>query len=144
VDAADAEVLSLKERGLDAYVIVNHRRFSVNAEFVRAVQHDRLNTSQSYVTTGGLIEVSAHVKDGKLHPYVRFDRTSLPEDGGPYLSLRETDAGFTRVYIPETKAVMTGAAYDVNQHMRVKGEYIHHLSGPRDRHGVAGQLAFGF
>jgi len=26
----------------------------------------------------------------------------------------------------------------------VKGEYIHHLSGPRDRHGVAGQLAFGF
>jgi len=39
---------------------------------------------------------------------------------------------------------MTGVAYDLNQHMRVKGEYIHHMAGPHDRHGVAGQLAFGF
>jgi hypothetical protein len=144
VDAADADALRLEERGLDVYVVINNRRFSVNAEFVRATQTDRLVARDTDVTSGGLIEVSAHLRDGKLHPYVRFDRTSLPEDGGPYLSLRETDGGFTRVYVPEFKAGMTGIAYDVNQHMRVKGEYIHHLAGPRDRHGVAGQLAFGF
>ena len=135
----------LKEHGLDTYLVVNHRRFSVNAEYVRATQRDRaVGATGSYVTSGGLIEISAHVKDGKLHPYVRFDQTSLPEDGGPYLSLRETDAGFTRVDIPEFKAGMTGVAYDVNQHMRVKAEYIRHLAGPRDRNGVAAQLAFGF
>jgi hypothetical protein len=145
VDPADAESLMLSERGVDAYVVINHRYFSVNAEFVRATERDRAaGSSAKYVTTGGLIEVAANVKDGKLHPYVRFDRTSLPEDGGPYLSLRETESGFTRVYLPEMKAVMGGMAYDVNQHMRVKGEYIHHLAGPRDRHGIAGQLAFGF
>jgi hypothetical protein len=145
VDGAGAESLMLRERGLDAYVIVNHRYLSVNAEFVRAMQRDRAaGASGKYVTSGGLIEVAANVKDGKLHPYVRFDQTSLPEDGGPYLSLRQTDGGFTRVYVPETRAAMGGMAYDVNQHMRVKAEYIHHLTGPRDRHGVAGQLAFGF
>jgi hypothetical protein len=145
VDAADATTLTLKERGLDAYVVINHRYFSVNGEFVRATQQDRTPGSSSrYVTSGGLIEVSAHVKGGRLHPYVRFDRTLLPEDGGPYLSLREGDAGYTRVYIPETKAAMGGMAFDINQHMRLKGEYIHHMSGPHDRHGVAGQLAFGF
>ena len=73
------------------------------------------DTTGSDVTTGGLIEVSAHVKDGRIHPYVRFDQTSLPEDGGPYLSLRETDAGFTRVDIPEFKAGMTGVAFDVKE-----------------------------
>ena len=36
VDGAEAEALMLKEHGLDAYVVVNHRRFSVNAECVRA------------------------------------------------------------------------------------------------------------
>ena len=144
VDGAAADTLRLKEHGLDAYVVVHRRHFSINAEWVRTIQRDRVDTDNAYRVSGGLIEVSAHVRDGKMHPYVRFDRTMLPEDGGPYISLRETDAGFTRVYIPETKSAMTGVAYDLNQHMRVKGEYIHHLSGPRDRHGVAGQLAFGF
>jgi hypothetical protein len=76
-------------------------------------------------TWGGMVEVSAHLRDGKLHPYVRFDQTALPEDGGPYLSLRETDGGFTRVYVPEFKAGMTSIAYDVNQHMRVTGRRHH-------------------
>jgi hypothetical protein len=144
VAGPDATALRLNEHGLDTYLVVNHRRFSVNAEYVRAQQTDRVDTSQEYVTHGGLVEFSVHVKDGKVHPYVRFDRTALPEDGGPYLSLRETEGGFTRVYIPDFKAGMTGVAVDVNQHMRVKGEFIHHLSGPRERNGVAGQLAFGF
>ena len=144
VDAADAQVLMLKEHGLDSYVVINHRHFSVNAEWVRTLQRDRVATGNTYEVSGGLVEVSAHLRGGKMHPYVRFDRTMLPDDGGPYLSLRETDAGYTRVYVPESKAAMTGVAYDLNQHMRVKGEYIHHMAGPHDRHGVAGQLAFGF
>jgi hypothetical protein len=145
VDAAAAPSLALKERGIDAYLVVNHRWFGVNAEYVRSTERDRTGqTGSSYVTQGGMVEVSVNLAQRKLHPYVRFDRTALPEDGGPYISLREVDAGFTRVYVPEFKAAMTGAAFDVNQHVRVKAEYIRHLAGPRQRHGVALQAAFGF
>ena len=92
-----------------------------------------------------MIDASLRLMQGKLHPYVRYDRTTLPDDdGGPYLSLREVDGAFTRVYVPDFEAVMTGAAFDVNQHVRVKAEYIRHLDGPRQRHGAAFQMAFGF
>ena len=146
VDSATAETLALKEHGVDAYLIVNHRWFGINAEYVRSTNRERAGSpnSSSYKTQGGLIELSGRLWEGKLHPYVRFDRTTLPADGGPYLSLREVEGGFTRVYIPEFKAAMTGAAFDVNQHMRIKAEYIRHLAGPRDRHGAAFQMAFGF
>ena len=134
--------LRLSERGVDAYVVVNHRCFSINAEYVR-VDADRSRSATSTAASTSRRAASSRWRstsaDGKLHPYVRFDRTSLPDDGGPYLSLRETDGGFTRVYVPESKAAMTGVAFDVNQHMRVKGEYIRHLAGPRERHGVAVQ-----
>jgi len=143
VDGA-GDRLALSERGVDTYLIVNHRWFGINAEYVRSNQSERSGGSASYVTQGGMIEASARLMEGKLHPYIRFDRTTLPVDGGPYLSLREVDGGFTRVYVPEFKAVMTGAAFDVNQHVRVKAEYIRHLAGPRERHGAAFQMAFGF
>jgi len=146
VDGASAEALQLQERGIDAHLVVNKRGFSINAEYLRSQQTDTLGTlnGAAYVTQGGLIEASLHVMNGRLHPYVRFDRTSLPEDGGPYLSLREDGGIYTRVYVPESKAAMTGIAYDLNQHMRLKAEYIHHLAGPRDRHGAQVQMAFGF
>ena len=146
VDAGSAESLALSERGVDAYVIVNHRWFGINAEYVRSNQHERSGSRGApYVTQGGLIEVSGRMAQGRLHPYVRFDRTVLPDDGGgPYLSLRELEDGYTRVYVPEFKAAMTGAAYDLDQHVRIKAEYIRHLAGPRQRHGAAFQMAFGF
>jgi hypothetical protein len=146
VTAETADRLTLRERGVDAYLIVNHRWFGINAEYVRSNQRDRTGSTNgsTYVTQGGMIEVSGHLKRGRLHPYVRFDRTTLPDGGGPYLSLREGDGGFTRVFVPEFKAAMTGAAFDLNQHLRVKGEYIRHLAGPRQRHGAAFQMAFGF
>ena len=146
VTAAAGEKLALRERGVDTHLIVNHRWFGINAEYMRSNQRERAGSQNgsAYVTQGGMIEVSARLAQGTLHPYVRFDRTTLPEDGGPYLSLREVDGGYTRVYIPEFKALMTGAAFDVNQHLRVKAEYIRHLAGPRQRHGAAFQMAFGF
>ncbi len=146
VSAATAERLMLRERGVDAYLIVNHRWFGINAEYVRSNQKDRIGGQNAgvYITQGGLIEASLNLAQGRLHPYVRYDRTTLPEDGGPYLSLREVEGGYTRVSVPQFKAAMTGAAYDVNQHLRVKAEYIRHLAGPRERHGAAFQMAFGF
>jgi len=145
VEAATAPRLALKERGIDAYLVVNHRWVGVNAGYVRSVERDRTGqTGSSFVTQGGMVEVSLNLARRRLHPYIRFDQTALPEEGGPYVSLREVDGGYTRVYVPEFKAAMTGAAFDVNQHVRVKAEYIRHLAGPHQRHGVALQAAFGF
>jgi hypothetical protein len=48
------------------------------------------------------------------------------------------------VFVPESEAVMTGLAFDLNQHTRLKAEFIRHLIGPRERNGVAFQTAFGF
>ena len=131
---------------MDAYLVVNHRWFGVNAEYVRSVQKERTGPGGTVIRHPGRHRrgLRSNLVKRKLHPYVRFDRTALPEDGGPYLSLREVDAGYTRVYVPESKAVMTGAAFDVNQHVRVKAEYIRRLAGAGQRHGAALQAAFGF
>ena len=146
VNGAEAAPLGLRETGLDTFAIVNTRRLSVNVEYVRSVQVDALGTlpTYAYTTQGGLAEVAVHVMGGKLHPYVRYDRTSVPDGGGAYLSLREDAGQYTKVFVPDFRAVMTGAAYDLNLHSRLKAEYVHHLGGPRERHSLAFQTAFGF
>jgi hypothetical protein len=126
--------------------VIHRQLFSINAEYVRSTQTDQLGNLEGgkFVTQGGLAELAFHVGGGRFHPYVRYDRTSLPADGGPYLSLRQDGGMFTRVFVPESEAVMTGVAFDLNQHTRLKGEFIRHLVGPRERNGVAFQTAFGF
>ena len=146
VEGATAEQIQLGEQGIDAYAVIHRQLFSINAEYVRSTQTDELGNldGDKFVTQGGLAELAFHVGDGRYHPYVRYDRTSLPVDGGPYLSLRQDGGMFTRVFVPESEAVMTGVAFDLNQHTRLKAEYIRHLIGPRERNGVAFQTAFGF
>jgi len=146
VDLTTGEAMGLRETGLDAYAVVNTKRFSLNAEWVLSRQEDRIGNlpDDEYKMNGGLIEAALHLRKGKLHPYVRYDKTSVPDGGGPYLSLRE-DGGFaTRHYIPEFEAVMAGAAYDVSSHTRVKLELQRHLGGPRQENGAALQVAYGF
>lgn len=146
VDGSAAEAIELRENGVDVYAIINTRALSINAEYVRSTQKDVLGTLAypSYTTQGGMAEVALHLVKGKLHPYVRYDRTAVPDGGGPYLSVREDAGQFTKVFVPDFHAVMTGAAYDLNLHCRLKAEYAHHLGGPRQQHSFAVQTAFGF
>ena len=94
--------------------------------------------------SGGMAEASMHFLEGRLHPFVRYDRTWVPNGGGSYLSLREDGDAFTRIYVPEFHAALSGVAYDVSMHFRVKAEYIRHLDGPRQRNALTFQAAFGF
>lgn len=146
VDAGTADSIKMRETGLDAFVVFNTRRWSFNGEFIHSWQKDVLGNlpQEMYLTKGGMAEFSLHLGGGRLHPFVRYDQTSLPVDGGPYLSLREDGDQFSRVFIPEFQAVLTGAAYDVNMHLRLKAEYVRHLDGPRKRNGLSVQAAFGF
>jgi len=146
VDGATAEPIGLRENGFDAYAVVNTQRVSVNVEYMRSTQTDLLGTlaRDRYTTQGGMGEVALHLMKGKVHPYLRYDRTSVPDGGGAYLSLREDAGQYTRVFVPDFHAVMSGVAYDLSLHCRVKAEYSHHFGGPRQRHSLAVQTAFGF
>lgn len=145
VDVETAGSLQMRERGLDVFVVINSRRIGLNAEYVHSRQEDVRNPgTPAFTVKGGLAELSVNFLDGKLHPFLRYDRTSVPDGGGPYLSLREEGGQFSRVYVPEFEALMTGAALDVNAHLRLKVELIRHLDGPRKKNGVAFQSAFGF
>jgi hypothetical protein len=145
VDLATGEPMQLSEKGLDVYAVVNTRRFSLNAEWVFSWQEDQIGNlpNPDYKLNAGLVEAALHLHNSKLHPYLRYDRTSFDEGGGPFLSLREDGGAVTRHYVPVFESVMAGAAYDVNAHARVKVEYQHHLDGPR-KDGVAFQIAYGF
>ena len=143
VEGATAEQIELSEQGIDAYVGQSTGSASASTPSTSAsTQTDELGNlrAASIVTQGGLVELAFHVGGGRFHPYVRYDRTSLPADGGPYLSLREDRRDVhARVRARVQRPVMTGVAFDLNQHTRLKGEFIRHLIGPRERNGVAFQ-----
>lgn len=147
VAKATGEAIKLREIGINPYVVYNTGSFSVLYEYVHSRQKDRKGNlgGETFKLGGSLIELAYHARGGKNHPYIRYDRTRLPEpDGGPYLALRDLGDSLTRVYIPEFDAVMIGIAHDRTVHNRIKLEYIHHLDGARDRHGVVVQTAYGF
>lgn len=146
VDGATADALELTERGLDVYAVINRRGWSLNAEMVRSWQNDALGNTgaDSYGMSAGMAEFALHLNGSRLHPFVRYDKSNLPTDGGPYLSLRADGDEYTRIFVPEFEAFFTGAAFDVNHHLRVKLEYIRHLNGPRQKNALSAQAAFGF
>ena len=146
-NAADPDRIKLREAGLDVFLVLERRWWSLNSEYVHSFQKDRLNNlgGQTFSFRGGLAELAGHFMQRRVHPYVRYDQTALPRNGGgPYLSLRNTDGLIRHHYIPNFKGVMTGSAYDVNAHFRVKAEVIRHFEGPRQQWGFAVQGAFGF
>jgi hypothetical protein len=144
VNIADGGRVRLKESGVDAFFVLEQRWWSLNTEYVQSFQKDQ-DSGRTYSMRGGMGELAAHLMRRRVHPYVRYDQTSLPDGGGSYLSLRDIGGGAVqRHYVPNFKAVMTGSAYDLNGHMRLKGELIRHLDGPRRKVGVVFQVAFGF
>ncbi|MBV1884475.1 MAG: hypothetical protein KUG82_22735 [Pseudomonadales bacterium] len=147
-DPTTSAGLSMDEIGFNPYVVINTHLFHILAEYVWSTREDREGNlpQDEYTMSGFTFEISMRLKEGKLHPYIRYDSTSFEEEGGsPYLSVRgDTDEGFTRVYIPETQAVMFGAAYDVSSHFRLKTEFVHNMEGHRAENVLMFQAAFGF
>lgn len=146
VASEDADALELSERGIDIYAVINRRHWTLNVEMVRSWQRDLGGNqpTEMYNMSAGMAEFSLHLNGARLHPFIRYDESNLPQGGGSYLSLRADGDDFTRVYVPEFQAFLTGAAYDLTHHLRVKFEYIRHLGGPRQKNALTLQAAFGF
>lgn len=140
------EPLELREIGFNPHMVLYSKPFNLIVEYAFA-QHEDLSGDlggEKFKFSALFAELSLNLMRGKLHPYVRYDVTRLPSDGGPYYPLRGEGGFLTRHFIPEFEAVMIGAAYDLYAHNRIKVEYIHHLEGPRPEHGIVIQTAFGF
>ncbi len=75
---------------------------------------------------------------------MRYDRTNLPKDSGPYYGLREDGGDIARVFVPDFEAAMVGVAYDRTVHNRLKIEFIRHFDGVRPSNGIMVQTAYGF
>lgn len=145
-DVATLEALELREIGFTPHLVLFSKPFNLIVEYAFAQQKDLTGNlgGEKFELNGVFAEFSLNLMGGKLHPYVRYDATNLPKEGGPYYPLREDGGFLTRHFVPEFKAVMVGAGYDLYAYNRIKAEYIHHMAGPRPEHGIVIQTAFGF
>ena len=141
-----ATPMELSEVGFNPYVVWNIGQVSVLAEYVYAKQKDELGglPEKSYTFNGFITEVALHLQGNRVHPYIRYDRTNLPKNSGPYYGLREDGGDIARVFVPEFDAAMVGVAYDRTVHNRLKIEFIHHFDGARPSNGILFQSAYGF
>lgn len=145
-DVTTLERLELREVGFNPFLVLYSRPFNLILEYALVQQKDLSGNlgGEKFEMNALFAELSLNLMGGKLHPYVRYDATNLPADGGPYYPLREDKGVITRHFIPEFKAVMVGAGYDLYAYSRIKAEYTHHMAGPRPEHSIVIQTAFGF
>ena len=146
VDGDVGEKTKFDEWGINPYVVVQSHGFHVLAEYIYSERKDVLGNlgNETWKMSGFTAEVSYRLMDGKLHPYVRWDQSNYEDGGDPYLNLREDGGEFTKVFIPEARQLMFGAAYDMNSHVRLKAEFVRNLKGAREENVLTAQIAFGF
>lgn len=149
-DMAGGDYVEYEDLGADVYVYMDSKRWFLFAEYFASTLSDEWGSlgGEDYNTSGFTAEVGLNLRDNTVHPYIRYDVTDLPEEGGgPYYSLRDVDVDSgtgSRVYVPDLEAVMVGVAYDLTTFNRIKAEYIHYVDGPNDEHGYRVQTAFAF
>ena len=149
ISDTSTNLLVLQETGFNPYLVIKGGLFELITEFdhvmtnVTSGYYPRKNTTLDFFTC----ELTCQRKLGgkRFAPYVRYDRISLPADGGPYYGLRLTNGIFLeKNYTPDFSAVIAGVAYDVAGYNRIKLEYVHHFDGPYVSNGLFIQTAFGF
>jgi hypothetical protein len=147
-DPVGFEEVRMRDVGFNPFVSLETRYVSLFGEYVFSHMTDLEGNlpEDSYDYHGAMAELSFHVARRKVHPYVRFDMTKLPEDGGgPFLSLRGLGGNdIHRVWVPETTNLLLGSAFDVHKHARLKAEYGYFMNGPRPMHAITTQVAYGF
>ncbi|MBN4054668.1 hypothetical protein JYT87_03065 [Nitrospira defluvii] len=142
----------LDEIGFNPYLVLFSEHFNLTLEYASLTQDDDFGnlSKSSFDFTSFIGELSLNLMEDRLHPYVRYDVTDLPGSpggvayGGPYLTLRDDDGTLTRKFIPEMRAIIVGAAYDLYALNRIKLELVHSLDGPRAENVISIQSAWAF
>ena len=114
---------SCASTGIDAYAVINTGSFSINAEYVRSTQTDELgNLARGKYTRRAASSSwrSTSAAAGST-PTCATTARACPTAAARICRCARTAGMFTRVFVPESEAVMTGVAYDLNQHTPAQG-----------------------
>jgi hypothetical protein len=141
--------MNLLELGADLHFVAKSSWVNVMLEVVyqsHSGNADDIPGNQSQLNLwGGIAELAVNIgPEHAIHPYIRYDYLKLPQDGGPFLSLRRDGDELTRVMVSDVSLGMVGVAWDVMTGLRLKAEFSEAFTGPRDSHAVVGQAAFAF
>ncbi len=147
------DAVRLDETGFNPYLVLFSEHFNLTLEYVTLTQDDDIGNipyGNSFDFTSFVGELSLNLMEDRFHPYIRYDVTDLPGNpggvayGGPYLGLRDDGGTLTRKFIPEMRAIIVGAAYDLYALNRLKLELIHNFDGPRAENAISIQSAWAF
>lgn len=133
-----------QEKGYITYLAIDTQKWGSIVEFAKSeskVKDGTLSKSK-YDFSTFTAEIFLNIMGGKLHPYIRYDETQLPDNGDSdsYWNIRSG----ANYYIPEFQAWFVGAAYDLSDFNRIKVEYTNNMDGPRRNHNLSVQSAFAF
>ena len=141
--------LRLQESILAPYVMFDHNKFQVFAEYHASLQKDNEGELPQETFTYSAMSAQFLYKTqlaGKpLYPYVRYDFALTPtNDGGRYYGLVQEAESLQRTYVPNTAELMIGMAWDVLPFNRLKLEYSRYLNGPFLTNGINASTSFAF
>jgi len=145
---SSASPLLLQELGFNPYIKYSGKLFDLLVEYTyvnMVVLQGDYPADTKLNTLSAELAINGKIKGKRFAPYVRYDFIFFPNGGGPYYGLRVvSDNVLTKVYTPNFNAIMSGIAYDISSHNRIKIEYIHNFDGPFQANGIFLQTAFGF
>lgn len=144
----DIEVMQMREYGIAPYLRYNCQKFEFYAELHSTVMTGLEGEvkNEAYHYTGFSTEMAYKMKvlNKKFVPYVRYDYTKLPEQGGYYYGLRSSDEQMKRYLLSDNGVLMLGASWSVFTFNKLKLEYNYVMDGPQPAHAIMFQTAFVF
>ncbi len=147
-EEAEVSALQMKELGIAPYVRYQNNKFEFYAELHKTVMIGLSEEveDQKFHYTGLSTEFAYKTKlrNKKFVPYIRYDYTKLPENGGFYYGLRSEGDMMKRHLMADNSMLMIGASWNVFTFNKIKIEYNHALDGPQPKHAILLQTAFVF
>ena len=147
----ETEMVDFSEVGMTPYIKLDHEKFQVLVEY-HNVTHTASDDNEeaipdfNYQALSAQLMFKATLSKRPFYPYIRYDYSDLPDNGGYYFGLENEPGSETisRVFRQSESILMVGAAWDVADRFRLKLEYANTIDGATKMHAVTFSTAFSF
>lgn len=146
----DRDEMNLSEFGFAPYIRIDGPKFQFLGEFHTTTFTDENgnleNDKFNYTAYSLEFVYKSTLANKSFYPYVRFDGKEIA-DGGyhPYFGLeQESDDELEKSFVPGSKELIFGFAWDVIQNNRLKLEYGRFLDGPFRQGNIRISTSFAF
>lgn len=146
----DRDEMKLSEFGFAPYLRIDAPKFQIMAEYHTTKFTDEIGNldESSYGYNAYSLEFVYKTKlaNKPFYPYVRFDGDEVADGGShPFYGLELEDGEeLENSYIPSSKELIIGVAWDVISNNRIKVEYGKFLDGPFPANAFRMSTAFAF